>query len=140
MTKLGSNIEVVCAAAWDEDTMLSFSDGKGSSSKIDNEGDSKVVAKRIDSMDSCKDATFIKMDIEGAEYNALIGAENTIKSNKPILAICIYHSDEDTLRIFELIDSFGLDYNYYIRHHAQKISETVLYAIPRYRDICHGNK
>ena len=88
-----------------------------------------MKARAIDNVEDCRDATFIKMDIEGSEYEALIGAQNTIKKNRPKLAICIYHSDEDMLRLIELIANWDLGYKFYIRHHAQKISETVLYAI-----------
>ncbi len=88
-----------------------------------------MKARAIDNVEECRDATFIKMDIEGSEYEALIGAQNTIKKNRPKLAICIYHSDEDMLRLIELIANWDLGYKFYIRHHAQKISETVLYAI-----------
>jgi FkbM family methyltransferase len=133
LKKRGKNISVVQAACWSSDTELSFETDKGSSSKVvENKStycDIKVVAKAIDSVNECKDATFIKMDIEGSEYDALIGAYNTICRNTPKLAICIYHSDEDMLRILELIESWNLGYKFYVRHHAQKISETVLYAI-----------
>ena len=68
-------------------------------------------------------------DIEGSEYEALIGGYETIARNRPKLAICIYHSDEDMLRIAELIASWNLGYKFYVRHHAQLVAETVLYAI-----------
>ncbi len=50
----------------------------------------KIDVINIDAVPECKNATFIKMDIEGAEWNALHGAEETIKRNHPKLAICIY--------------------------------------------------
>lgn len=125
-------IYVVCAAVWNENTELVFSDGQGSSSRVDNSANTgiQIQAVSIDSIKECADATFIKMDVEGSEYNALIGAKETIITNRPKLAICIYHSDEDMIRIAELINSWNLEYKFYVRHHAQKISETVLYCIP----------
>lgn len=121
---------VINVAVWDENTLLNFSDGAGSSSTVSETGNRMVVAKKIDSVIECADINFLKMDIEGSEYNALLGAKRLICNNMPILAICMYHSNEDMIRIFELIKSWDLNYKYYIRHHAQKTSETVLYAIP----------
>jgi hypothetical protein len=76
------------------------------------------------------------MDIEGAEFNALIGAKETILRDKPKLAICIYHSNEDMLRIAEWIHVLVPEYKLYVRHHGAKNyvhpvmgpAETVLYA------------
>ena len=129
--KIDERIVVINAAVWKEDTDLYFEDGLDSSSKICEGGKKRIKAYKIDSLPECADATFIKMDIEGAEYNALLGAYNTIKKQKPTLAVCIYHSDEDMIRIQELIASWNLGYSFYIRHHAEKISETVLYAIQK---------
>ena len=50
-----------------------------------------------------KKVTYIKMDVEGAELNSLIGAHKTIKREHPRLAISIYHSDDDMLNIIEYI-------------------------------------
>ncbi len=128
LKKIDGNIFVIEAAVYSRDTEVVFQVGEGSSSKISNEG-IKVAARAIDTVAECNDASFIKMDIEGSEYDALLGAKNVISKNKPILAICIYHSDEDIIRILELINSWSLGYRFYVRHHAQKISETVLYAV-----------
>lgn len=74
--------------------------------------------------------TFIKMDIEGAEMSALKGAERIIKTQKPTLAICIYHSPEDMLKIPQYIKSLVPEYKIYIRHYTDLDVETVCYAIP----------
>lgn len=130
LRKSNRNIVIVAAAVFSKDTVLHFKMGDGDASKVSATGDMKVNAKAIDSVIECGDADFIKMDIEGSEFDALLGAKNTIFANKPILAICIYHSDEDMLRILELIGSWNLNYKFYIRHHGQKTRDTVLYAIP----------
>lgn len=88
-----------------------------------------VQVDAIDNIPECADATFIKMDIEGAEQNALAGAEKTIRRNRPKLAICIYHSDEDMLDIPERVLALNMGYKLYVRHHFGTICETVLYAV-----------
>lgn len=131
------NLSIVKGAAWNKDEEIYFSEGKGSGSHVlfNKASMHCVPGIRIDSIPACSDCTFIKMDIEGSEYNALVGAYETIRKNRPQLAICIYHSDEDMVRVFELIDSWDLGYQFYVRHHAQKIAETVMYAIPKCLDI-----
>ncbi len=84
---------------------------------------------KMDSLNECKDATFIKMDIEGFEMNALRGGKEIIKTRKPKLAICIYHSNEDMLRIAEYVHELVPEYKIYMRAHNMGIAENVLYAI-----------
>ena len=55
------------------------------------------------------------MDLEGQEQNALIGAENTIKTNKPKMLISAYHRQDDLLMIPELILKYNPDYKIYLR-------------------------
>ncbi len=128
-------IAIKCGV-WKENGILKFYSGEMSgiigveNNYVREDGDYvELEVKAIDQVNECKDATFIKMDIEGSEMEALLGAENTIKKNKPKLAICIYHSDEDMLRIIEYIHSIVPEYDLYVRHHSMYSVETVLYAV-----------
>jgi len=93
----------------------------------DKEQGTALKVRTIDGL-NLENASFIKMDIEGAELNALKGAEKTILRDKPKLAICIYHSDEDMIRIAEYIRKLVPEYKLYVRHYGF-ITETVLYAV-----------
>lgn len=74
---------------------------------------------------------FIKMDIEGAEYEALLGAKNIVKYHSPYLAISIYHKADDLWEIPLLIKSINSQYEFYFGQHDQLLSESVLYCVPR---------
>jgi len=73
----------------------------------------KVKALKIDTIVEelgLEKVDFIKMDIEGAEIDALLGAEQTIKRFKPKLAICTYHRPTDSEEIKKIILSYNSDY------------------------------
>lgn len=57
----------------------------------------------------------IKMDVEGAEKDALIGSKRHIVQERPKLIICAYHLSADIIDIPKLIDGMRDDYHYYIR-------------------------
>lgn len=98
-----------------------------------NEGDTVAKIKKLDDVLADEKVTFIKMDIEGAEMDALKGAETIIKKQKPVLAICIYHSPYDMLKIPQYIKQMVSEYAIYIRHYTDLMFETVCYAIPKTR-------
>ena len=76
---------------------------------------------------------FIKMDIEGAELNALRGAEVAIRKHRPKLAISLYHNPEDFDVIPRYIAGLDLGYRFYLDHHTIYQNETVLFAVPSER-------
>lgn len=126
--------EIISKGVWDKETTLSFvSSGDGQSHVSDIYGRKEqptesVPVTSIDSALADKDVTFIKMDIEGAELNALMGAKKIIESYKPKLAICLYHKTFDILDIPSYILSLRSDYKLYMRHYSFGDAETVLYA------------
>ena len=139
-TKLGDidSLEIIPlnVAVWDKKGELYFdaeSYGNGAGSRISNSGE-RVACISIDEILGGVTPGFIKMDIEGAEKNALIGAKNTIMNNRPVLAICIYHKPEDFFDIPLLIEeTVPGEYEYYVRQYRYGQSETVLYAMPKSR-------
>jgi len=90
-------------------------------------------ATKLDTIDNIvKDKVdFIKLDIEGAEQDAIDGAVKTITKYKPILAICIYHKAEDWYKIPQKVLDINPDYKIYLRHYMESIYETVMYFIPK---------
>lgn len=100
----------------------------GTSSGISKNGNYSIEVSTLD--DVIKDkVTFIKMDIEGEELNALHGGEQLIIKNHPKLAICIYHKKEDLWKIQQYIKSLCSDYRFFIRAYEDTATELVLYAI-----------
>ena len=73
--------------------------------------------------------TFIKMDIEGAEKEAILGAENIIRIQKPKMAVSIYHKREDIWELPKLLLEMNPEYRFYLRHYSFRDAETVLYAV-----------
>lgn len=77
---------------------------------------------------------FIKMDIEGSELPALKGAEALIKSHRPQMAICIYHTQRVQGDLFEIplyLKKTLKDYVFRLEHYSSGNVETILYCIPK---------
>ena len=114
---------------YDCQTELCFAAGDDNlSGRIEENQDGEII-QTID-IDSAiqEPVTYIKMDIEGAELKALQGAAETIKRDKPKLAICIYHKPEDLWEIPRYIDSLVPEYKFYIKHFGWRYTSTVLYC------------
>ena len=100
--------------------------------RVDNNCNHAFRAQNIDTIDNIAKTKidFIKLDIEGAEQDAIDGAINIIKNDKPVLAICIYHKAEDWYKIPQKVLAINKDYKIYLRHYMEGIYETVMYFIP----------
>lgn len=124
-------LKAIQAGVWSEDTTLSFLDGGSISggSRIDTSGTVQIAVKALDRLPECRSATYIKMDVEGAEMEALKGAATIIEERKPKLAICIYHHPQDFFEIPLYIKKLNPNYKLFVYHHNDDAYETVLYAV-----------
>lgn len=124
------DVELYNLGLWHQKSNLGFTEHEiRGSSRIDEQGDIKIEVVGIDEVLKGERVTFIKMDIEGSELEALKGAENTIKNFKPKLAISLYHKKEDLFEIPAYLLEIQPEYKFYIRHYTTTTDETVLYAI-----------
>ncbi len=112
-----------------EKTKIQFqSNGNGASCASKN-GNVQVDIDTIGNIIKYKTVTFIKMDIEGMKLEALKGAEKTILNNKPQLAICMYHKEEDLFEIPMFLKSLLPEYKLYLRHYSNTLYSLVLHAV-----------
>ncbi|PHQ58169.1 MAG: hypothetical protein COA30_00935 [Sulfurimonas sp.] len=121
---------------YSKNDILKFSNnGIDSSASLDKASTLSVPVVSLDTAILNSNPNFIKMDIEGAEKEALLGATETIKKYKPNLAICLYHKPEDLWELPLLINEIEPSYDMYIRVHEDLYLSTVLYCISRDR-VC----
>ncbi|MDE7272490.1 MAG: FkbM family methyltransferase [Lachnospiraceae bacterium] len=114
---------------WSSEDVLRFHATGKSDSQINAEGEIQVKVRKLDDIVSGKKISFIKMDIEGAEKEAILGAEEVIGSQKPKMAVSVYHKKEDIWELPKLLLEMNPDYRFYLRHYSFRHAETVLYAI-----------
>jgi FkbM family methyltransferase len=120
-------------ALWSGNEVLGFwvSDfNKGASGINDSNANAKVQGRKLDDIILPADkVSFIKMDIEGSELEALKGAAEIIKRDKPKLAISVYHKMADYVDLAEYICSLVPSYKLFMRHYTPCYAETVLYCV-----------
>lgn len=129
------NFQLMPFGLWNENTALPFASG-GSDSRVVAEGGPGDVVCEMTSVDAfvAKNALervdFMKLDVEGAEMQALEGAAATLARCRPRLAISVYHRPEDLFSIPLFLKDILPDSRFYLGHHTPCALETVLYVLP----------
>lgn len=132
-SQVASRIETLNLAVASRACEVRFKSSGTQAAAIDDDGD--VVAKcvALDQLLGDVRPTYIKMDIEGAEVEAIEGAAQIIERHQPLLAICVYHRQDHLWRIPLLIHSLRPDYRFFLRPHEADGYDTVCYAVPEHR-------
>ena len=111
----GGRVIVCDRGLWHEDTVLSLglSESPAGDSFIqDNHPRTPGPKLRVTTIDNLVSELkldrldFIKMDIEGAERNALNGAAKTLSACRPRLAISAYHLSDDPIVLTRIVNEF----------------------------------
>ena len=102
-------------------------------SAVSDSGNVQISVDTIDNIVGDEFISFIKMDVEGAELNALKGAIKTLERCKPILALSAYHKKEDLITLPQFIKNIYGDCKFYLRKHGgfTNLYSFDLYAIPQ---------
>ena len=131
-------IQVEIAAVAREKGQARFVGGGTETSRLSGEGDTTVWSTALDEALDGTHPTFVKMDIEGAEDEALTGAESTIQRARPVLAICTYHVQQHLFRIPLHIAAIDRAYRIYLRRRGPD-RDLVCFAVPPERATARGS-
>lgn len=114
-----SNITLLPFASWNEETTLIFSGkgGRNCAMKPELPGQYKhlheVKAIPVDSLS--EDFSYVKMDVEGAEKETLLGMKALINRCHPKMLISAYHKPDDFITLPLLLEGLCPGYKMYLR-------------------------
>ena len=123
---------VICipAGVGERTGICRFDSDDGAASRISDEGECSIQIIALDEALGSYAPTLIKMDVEGAELEALRGARKLLHRHRPALAISLYHRPNVLWDIPDFLISLDLGYDLYLRCHGENSFDLVLYAIP----------
>lgn len=123
------NFKAIQKAISNEHATLRFEQTGTVSSHVSPNGRTCVATTRLD--DELEKLTLLKLDIEGFEARALEGASHLIRTQRPRMAICVYHYAQDLLDIVKQLDTLTDGYHLRLRQHSPgHYYDLVLYASP----------
>lgn len=128
------NQVVICETALGETTGRTRFNAAGTmASACSVIGDAEVDVSTLNDLLEGESPTFLKLDIEGAELEALRGAREVLLRSQPVVAICVYHRPDDLWAIPLYIKELMPEHKFALRIHAHDGFELVFYAIPQWR-------
>ena len=110
------NVTALQKAVYRFDGVAAFNSAAGRQSAISDKGE-EIDTVTIDEICKGRKITYIKFDVEGAEYDALCGGEKTISTQKPKLNVALYHKFSDLFELPLKIHSLNPDYEFHLRKH-----------------------
>ncbi len=127
----GFPVQLRAKGVWSSADMLHFFRKAGRNSSLGEEGNVEIPVDSIDNQYPSDCFDVIKMDVEGAERQALLGCKNMIARCHPGLIISCYHRNEDLFDLPLLVKGLYPGYRLFMRHHPYLPAwETNLYAVP----------
>ena len=133
--RLRGRVRPVAEAVGLKRCTLRFAASGLSSAAISEEGDIEVECSPLDELLADESPTYIKMDIEGAEMDALRGAAAVLRRNAPALAICVYHAQDHLWSIPSHIHHQMPEARLLLRPYCVNGFELVCYAVAPQREV-----
>jgi FkbM family methyltransferase len=124
-------IHIYNAGVGSRRTKMGFHQTGNMSAAFSHEGESEVDVLPLQEIVRVNgEFVFLKLDVEGAEWEALKGAERLLAQARPLLAISVYHRPDDLWQLPLYIESLGLGYGLFLRTQGEDGMDVICYAIP----------
>jgi FkbM family methyltransferase len=122
-------VTIFNTAIGNEDGTITFNEDSldGMISDVSTDDSQQMSIQKVDTLfKNGEKITYLKADIEGFEAEMLKGAEQTIKRNKPKIAITTYHTQNEPNEIIDIITGFVPEYKYYVKGIYEKTPKPVM--------------
>ena len=132
----GEKVHLILKGLGEKNESKKVQDGNGSITTLSESGNSSV---EVTTLDSCKEVDgtvgWIKIDLEGYGLPAVKGMVETIKRDRPVLTLAVYHCAEELFGIKKLLESLDLNYKIMFRSlRFDEYKELTLIAYPEELD------
>lgn len=105
-------------------------DAMGNEASFVGSGSMEVESVSLDEICEGISPTYLKMDTEGSEPDALLGARRVLEQDAPALAICSYHRQDHLWRVPALIRAASDRHCFFLRPQLLDVWDLVCYAVP----------
>ncbi|MFT4075429.1 MAG: FkbM family methyltransferase [Asticcacaulis sp.] len=122
------NLSIHRVGLWNEPAEMGIEHRPDNGSRVSEAAEIKVPLNALDNLE-LGPVSLIKLDVEGAEVQALQGARKLIADYKPKLAISAYHKADDFQTILDTLKDLRDDYRLTLRHYSPIIFDSVIYAL-----------
>ena len=126
------NVFPLPIGAWEVTSQLKFASNGQTGAQINDLAENSILVMKLDDLVGSSLINYIKMDIEGAEIQAIEGLRKTIYAQTPHLAISVYHKPTDLWEIpFKINRLAPAAYSFFLRVYGHQTFDTVLYCVPK---------
>jgi FkbM family methyltransferase len=129
--EVARKVSIFNAGVGAEHGTIGFNPTGNMSASFTQEGDVEVAVLPLQEIVKVNgELVFLKFDVEGAEWEALKGAEELLVQSRPLLAISVYHQPDDLWQLPLYIESLDLGYSLFLRTQGEDGMDVICYAIP----------
>lgn len=129
--EMASRIKVFNAAVGNERKKVGFNATGDMSASFTESGANLVEVLPLDEViEAGPAAIFLKFDVEGAELEALEGAQKLIRDSRPIIALSVYHKPDDLWQLPIKLNTMAPGYRFFLRTQGEDGMDVICYAIP----------
>ncbi|MGB9181536.1 MAG: FkbM family methyltransferase [Pyrinomonadaceae bacterium] len=129
--EVARKVHIYNAGVGDRRTKLRFNATSNTGASFSSTGEVEVdVLPLYEVVEQNGGTLYLKFDVEGAEWEALRGADSLLRSTRPILAISVYHQPDDLWQLPLYLHSLNLGYQLFLRTQGEDGMDVICFALP----------